>query len=291
MNWNDLRLLIAIAEAGSLAGAARELQLNHSTVFRRLNQLEAALAVRLFERFNEGYVLTPAGERMLELSREAAETIQTIEREMAGQDFAPTGTVRITTAVNIARTLLPPVLKTLRQSHPQILVEIAVGDGDYDLNRREADIALRATQSPPAHLIGRKVAELDWCLCGAGEDEEAPTSEQTLRGHPLIGADRSLLRLQAFQWLEKHFGEYIVARANDLSTMAALTLSGVGFSLLPSDQQEAGLRRHFRLPVSRGQLWLLTHPDLKNVHRIRVVWEAIFQQLRHKKLLSSLLNE
>lgn len=275
MNWNDLPVLIAVAEAGTLAGAAHTLGVNHSTVFRRLNALEADVSTRLFDRLPEGYVLTAVGERMLELARQAQDAVQTIDRELAGRDLAAAGTVRVTTAPNIARTIVPAALKALRHSHPEILVEVAVGDTDYDLNRRQADIALRATTAPPEHLIGRKVMDLQWWICGSRALRRRPRTATDLSRLPLIGADAGLRRLAAFEWLESNFAQDIVARANDLSTMAALARAGVGYALLPSDQKEPGLRREFAVDVLRGALWLLTHPDLRHVRRVRVVWDAL----------------
>ena len=276
MDWNDLKVFLAIARAGTLAGAARTLGMNHSTVFRRLNRMESDLGVALFNRQPDGYVLTPAGERMAELGRQADQTLQQIERELAGRDIAPAGKVRVTTAPNIAHSLLPPLVLGLRRTHPEIVVEISVGDADYDLNRREADIALRATTRPPAHLIGRKVMSLDWWIHGAGSGSQAvPNGVDELAGFPLIGADAAMLRVEAFQWLESTCADSIVALANDLTTMAELAATGLGLALLPSDQQSENLRRLFKVPHLKGELWLLTHPDLREVRRIRVVWDAL----------------
>ncbi len=276
MNWNDLKICLAIAEAGSLAGAARALGINHSTVFRRLNALEDDLKLRVFDRLPEGYVPTPVGERMIELAEEADTAVQAIERELAGQDLEPTGLVRLTTAPNLARTIVPRAVSALRKSHPGIVVETLVGDSDYDLNRREADIALRATTRPPGHLVGRRLTGLSWWICGrASSRRRAPKSADALAGLPLIGADAAMMRLESFQWLETNYRDDIVARANDLSTMAALTVAGVGYSLLPSDQDVRGLRRHCRVDHIDAELWLLTHPDLRKVRRIRAVWDAL----------------
>lgn len=276
MNWNDLKVFLAIAEAGSLAGAAAALKNNHSTIFRRLNALEKDMDTRVFDRLPTGYALTPAGERLLDLAREANEAIQAIEREIAGRDLAPSGTVRLTTAPNIARKIVPEAIKVLRKTHPKITVETSTSDSDYDLNRREADIALRATDEPPEHLIGRKVMQLDWWMCGSTfGGSKQPTRPEQLPGNPLIGADISLMRLKAFQWLESNFNQWIVTKANDLSTMASLAKTGVGLAALPSDQSEDGLRRLFKIPRITGELWLLTHPDLRNVRRIKVVWDAL----------------
>lgn len=278
MNWNDLRTFLAIAESGTLAGAARRLGQNHSTVFRRLNALEEDMGVRLFERLPEGYVPTLAGERLMELAREADNAIQKIERELVGRDLAPSGKVRVTAAANIARTILPPVIADLGKRYPQIVVEVAVGDSDYDLNRREADIAVRATTAPPQHLIGRKLMDIDWWLCRKRSDRsKKPHSLEQLRNIKLIGADNALMRLQVFKWLEKQYGDNVVARANDLSTMAAMALAGVGYALLPSDQNEPGLERLLMIPDPKGALWLLTHPDLRNNTRVKVVWDALVE--------------
>ncbi|MEQ8486359.1 MAG: LysR family transcriptional regulator [Pseudomonadales bacterium] len=277
MNWNDLKIFIAIAEAGTLAGAARTLAQNHSTVFRRLNALESDVRTRLFERLATGYTLTPAGERMLELARQADDAVTTIDRELVGRDLDPTGTVRLTTAPDLARLVVPRAIKALRRSHPGILVEVSAGDSDYDLNRREADLALRATTRPPEHLVGRKVMSLSWWI--AGRSRSASRTWRALADADFIGAERALMRLDAFQWLEKHYGHRVVARANDLSTMAGLARAGVGLALLPSDVQEPGLKRLHRVPDLAGELWLLTHPDLRHVQRIRTVWDALIDAL------------
>ena len=275
MQWNDLRVFLAIANTGSLSGAARLLGNNHSTIFRRLGELEQSLNVRLFERLPTGYVLTSAGERALVLAREAETAIDRIHLELAGRELAAAGKVRVTTAPNLARTILPAAVKTLRKSHPEISVEIAVGDSDYDLNRREADIALRATSSPPENLVGKQLKELSWWVCSSNRFTNKPKGMTQLAKLPLIGADFALLRLPVFQWLEDNYHSQIVARANDLATMSALTREGIGLSFLPSDLRESGVGQLFRLPDHVGQLWLLTHPDLRFSPRIRAVWEAI----------------
>ncbi|MEM8983526.1 MAG: LysR family transcriptional regulator [Pseudomonadota bacterium] len=275
MNWNDLRVFLAIAEQGTLAGAARALGNNHSTVFRRLEALENDTAVRLFDRLPTGYQLTNAGERMLSLALPVREAIDAIERDIVGRDLETAGPVRLTTAPNLARTLVPNILATLRRAHPGIEVELIVGDNDYDLNRREADLALRATTRPPEHLVGRRLATLEWWVCASRARRRVPTSIAELARFDIIGSDQTLQRLDAMRWLERNYRERIVARANDLSTMAALARANVGLAVLPSDQPEAGLRRLFALPDIGGELWLLAHPDIRQVRRVRAVWDAI----------------
>ncbi len=251
------------------------LAVNHSTVFRRLAALEEDLQVRLFEKHAHGYVLTQAGERMLVLGRDVDASVNKIQLELTGRDLEVSGKVRVTTAPNLARTVMPVAQKKLRKQHPDLVLELAVGDSDFDLARREADIALRATTRPPEQLVGKRLTELQWWVCAGKRERKVPKNLQQIGNHALIGADSELLRLPVFSWLETQYSQQVVSRCNDLSTMAALAATGVGLALLPSDQCEERMRRLFALSDFRSELWLLTHPDLRFTPRIRAVWNAI----------------
>ncbi len=275
LNWNDLSVFLAVAERGTLAGAARDLGVNHSTVFRRLGKLEQALEARLFERLPEGYVLTSAGQALLPHARTADGAVADVLREVAGHDAAPAGPVRITTAPNLAHTVLPEAVALLRRRHPGIEARIAVSDSDADLVRREADIALRATLRPPEPLVGRRVATLPWWVVAAADYPSPPAGLAAMAGHPLIGPGRALERLAAFS--RPPGRPPYVATANELLTMAALARAGVGLALLPADHDTAGLRRLFPLPGVVSELWLLTHPDLIRIRRVRAVWETVLE--------------
>lgn len=284
-NWDDLRHLLAIGREGSLAGAARALGVNHSTVFRRLNSAEQRLGVRLFDRRPEGYAPTAAGEEVLRQAQRITESIEAIERAAVGRDFRLTGTVRLTTAANLAVDYVAPLLPEFLAVYPDVRVEIAVGDRDYDLARREADLALRATSQPPDYLVGRKVCELAWWVCASPtylSRARAPLSMQHLGEHALIGAEASFLRLPIFGWLQARYGDApILARANDLNTMAALARAGLGLALLPSDQVRDGLTRVCPVePAFPAALWLLTHPDLRRTARVRAFIDFLYERLR-----------
>jgi DNA-binding transcriptional LysR family regulator len=282
--WDDLRYLLAIARAGSLAGAARTLGVNHSTVFRRLNALEAALGVRLFERLPEGYAPTTEGEAIRRHAEQAEAAVHALERTVAGADYRLSGRVRLTTPADLAIDFVAPLLPGFRAAHPGIEVEIAVSDSDFDLARREADLALRATARPPEFLVGRKVADLNWWfmaspayLSGRGR----PDGPQGLSAHDLIGASEGFRRVRAFDWLERTCGDRIVARTDHLPSMAAMAGSGLGIALLPSDLHRPDLERLFLADTgSPAQLWLLTHPDLRRVARIRAFSDFLFESLR-----------
>jgi len=283
--WDDLRYLLAIARASSLNGAARALGVNHSTVFRRLNALEEQLGVRLFERLPDGYVPTIEGEEIRRHAETIEASVHALERAVAGRDFKLSGEIRITTAPNLAADYLAGYVADFRVLHPEIRVEIAASDSAYDLARREADLALRATVRPPEYLVGRRVVASTWHVCasrGYLAGREPPRTMAELAGHALVGPDRAFMRVPMFDWMRNHFPDaQFVAFANDLITMRALTLTGMGIAFLPNDQSHADLVHLFPVePAYIGSLWLLTHPDLRHVARIQVFMDYLAERLR-----------
>ena len=125
LDWDDLRVALAVAEAGSLAGAARALNVNHTTALRRLDALEARLNTRLFDRQRGGYLPTDAGELLADEARAIAPRIDDIERRLLGRDLRLSGSVRVTTAFVVMSYLLPRPLAEFAAAHPGIEVEVA----------------------------------------------------------------------------------------------------------------------------------------------------------------------
>lgn len=281
MDWNNLKTFLAIARAGTLAGAARQLGVNHSTVFRRLNSFEDDLGSHLFKRLNEGYQLTNAGEKLLLEAERISNTFDSLEREFMGQDFKPAGNVRLTAPANIAYRYLPLYLSAFSKLYPEIAIELIISNQDFSLTRREADIAIRATPRPPEHLIGRKVWDIGWSAYvgdGYSVNKEMPLTTAELGQHRLIGGEGAMSSLPAFQWLNNQMSDQQVARCNDLVAMAALAAAGYGIALLPDDQARDGLNRLFEFkPGKQSHLWLLTHPDLRKVERIKLLMNYLFE--------------
>src|SRR5579864_5811322 len=149
MSWDDLRLVLAIARRGTLSGAARQLGVTHSTVFRRLEAIERNTGARLFDRFRDGYAPTAAGDAMAAVAARIGEDVLELERRLSGQDLRPSGVVRLTTTDTLALAVAMPHLAAFRAAYPEIRLEIAVTNVVADLRRRDADIALRPTPDPP----------------------------------------------------------------------------------------------------------------------------------------------
>jgi DNA-binding transcriptional LysR family regulator len=210
-----------------------------------------------------------------------------LERKIAGRDFALRGDIRVTAPHGLATGFLAQYLPDFIARYPGIRVDIDASDSELDLGRREADIALRATSAPPEHLVGRacRVA----VLVGLWLDQLPRAHGLSVR-HGRSGRaprdrrdQQNFQRLPVFAWLAKHVpDDAIVARAADLETMAALAREGVGLALLPSDQHLPDLHRLFPVePRFTGELWLLTHPDLRHVARIKTFMEFLTERLRN----------
>ncbi|MDC0661487.1 LysR family transcriptional regulator [Marinobacter sp. SS21] len=279
MDWNGLKSFLAIAQTGSLAAAARLLGVNHSTMFRRLKAFEAEIGGRLFDKIDQRYVLTAMGEELLEQGQAIADRFEQIERRIAGKDIQPQGTVRITAPYNLACRYLPQALADFRQSYPDIHIELLSSNLEINMNSRQADIAVRATSAPPEHLIGRKVGSIPWSVFGSPAYRlrfDHPGSPDQLSRHWLIGGSGAMANLPAFTWLDRQLGQRIVARSDELTAMSYLAETGHGLAFLPDDQARYGLERLFACPAApASELWLLTHPDLRRVERIRLVMQHL----------------
>ncbi|MFO1067920.1 MAG: LysR family transcriptional regulator [Geminicoccaceae bacterium] len=261
--WDDLRLVLAIGRAGSLAGAARDLAIDHSTAFRRLGALEAMLGVRLFERARAGYAPTAAGEAVVAAAQRVEAEVLAAERLVAGEDLRPGGVVRLTTTDTLAG-LLAPVLAACRRAYPAITLELVVTNALLTLTRRDADIALRPSDDVPGHLVGRRLCNIASAVYAVDPPPDA-----------WVGPDESLGHLRAAAWLAREVADGRVAlRCNSLMGLLAAARAGIGRAVLPcflGDAEPALRRLGAPLPGLETGLWLLVHPDLRRVARIRAV--------------------
>ena len=274
--WDDFRLVKAIAEARNLAGAALRLDVNHSTVFRRLGQLEATLANRLFERHRTGYVPTAAGEAMLALAERMDEDIAAFTRKLAGEAPSPAGELRVATSDTLLVHLLTPLLARFRAHCPLVRLDLVIGNQALNLSRRDADVAIRATDLPPEILVGRRVGRIAWALYGRAEDFPAPgpAPADELAGRDWVAPGDSLgvLRVTRFV-LERVAPERIAYRVNSVLGLAEAVEAGIGIGPLPcfiADARPALRRLAPPAPDFAADLWLLTHPELRHAPRVRV---------------------
>ncbi|MBV8838389.1 MAG: LysR family transcriptional regulator [Alphaproteobacteria bacterium] len=294
LSWDDFRYVKAIADTRSLGGAANELGVNHSTVFRRLAQIETQLGSRLFERSRSAYALTPCGEEMVRLAERMGEDIVVFERHVTGHDLRPSGELRVTTNDTVLVHMMTQVFADFRKAYPEIVLDVVVSNAALNLSKRDADVAVRATDRPPEALIGRRAASIAWAVFGASD--KAPDSfevESDARAAEWVGFAENLANLKAAKWLKERAGSgRIVYRINTVLGLAEAAAAGIGLALLPCFIGAAtpGLRRlSAPIPELANGIWLLTHADLRQTARVRAFMDFAAGEIgKHRKTIEGL---
>ncbi|MSP48821.1 MAG: LysR family transcriptional regulator [Alphaproteobacteria bacterium] len=283
MEWDDLRIALAIARARGLSGAGRALGLNHATVWRRLKSLEARLGVRLFDRRPEGYVATAAGEELRRAAEAMEEAADALDRRISGHDLRLTGIVRLSTLDSLAWSLLGPHLARFRRLHPGIVIEVSIGNALANLTRRDADIVLRATDSPPETLVGQRLGDMTMAAYGAPAYAAAKGSAALWSEHDWVAPDESMGHTPFARFVAREAPDRVVLRADSVLGLAAAAAAGLGATLLPcflGDGDPRFVRLSPPLPELTHGLWLLTHEDLRSAARIRAVLDFLSAALR-----------
>jgi DNA-binding transcriptional LysR family regulator len=274
LNWDDLRYFLALIDAGSLSGAARALRVEHTTVARRIDALEANLKLRLFDRFPKGWSLTAEGSDLVPYAKRMEEEMLSFERIAAGSSSLA-GTVRISAPPTLAAYLLAPHLRETLISMPEIDIELVGESREASLTRREADIALRLSRPRAPGLAVKSLALIQYGLYGAQRYLHGRSSEDW----QFIGYDESLHNSPQQQWLEEvAAGRRFVFRSNDLAAIFQAAITGLGVVALPHflGRQTQDLTYIDTVPCSvERKLWLVMHEDVRRSPRVRTVADAI----------------
>jgi DNA-binding transcriptional LysR family regulator len=294
LDWNDLRYFLAVTDHGSTLAAGRALRVSQTTVARRIAALEEALGLTLFEKRQAGYVLTPAGEGLVDRAKRVEEAAESFGEASAALARDSSGVVRITTQEIFANTLLAPMLRELHELHPQIVIEIDTQQELLDLGAGEADIALRSTAGDaPAGMVGRSLCIDDWTLYCSREYAErhgVPRSREALLHHSIIGGGGGKLWLHYEKWLRSLGLEGQVAMHHATSTGLLMAVrSGFGIAVLPCVVAEAEPDLIRCIPPRddhNRQMWLLTHERVRHTPRVRLVIDFLYERLaRHVRTL------
>lgn len=272
LQWDDLHTVLAIAETGSLSGAARRLDVSHSTVFRRLAKIEQRLEVVLFERSRRGYSPTLAGEDLARTAADIDQQVDGVARRLAGQDQSLAGVIRATTTDTLLHGLLMPVFADFQRQYPDVILEISVSNRRYDLLARDADVAIRPSNTPPETLIGRCVGTLEQAIYvaaqGAMATDVAPTLDWIWIDEGPRPDDVPLAL-----WMQRHgYDDQVGYRCDTLMGRRDAARSGLGAAVLPcylGDADGQLMRVGETLDELSVNLWLLAHEDLRRVTRIR----------------------
>ena len=236
MDWDDLKVFLAVASAGSLAGGARRLDVSQATTWRRIRALEDALKVTLFERKPTGYVLTPLGTSLLEAVDGVQRTIDAAQGRLADAPDSLAGEVRVA-APEFVGLMLAHRLPELAASHPRLVVELLAGSPAAGLMVRDVDVAIRAERMLGGGFALESVFAVSFGLYASPaylRRHGRPRGIDDLKGHRLIGFDHSMAHVAPKPWLRAGGrGATIAFRSNSPHARLLACSAGLGLAMLP----------------------------------------------------------
>jgi DNA-binding transcriptional LysR family regulator len=284
LDWNDLKWFVAVADAGSFRLAATKTGLNHTTLSRRVKALEEELGTSLLERQPTGIKVTEAGEDLRQSCAVLIEEVEELQRRIAGKDQRPEGRVTVTYSDGFAPYVIEAAAK-LGQLYPDISI-VHVNTEDFvDVERREADIAVRVSDHPPENLLGRRVGGVVWGLYGAKSRYPEAPDELVPADHDWVGFGGRWAKAPPTAWLKANVpAPQIRAEVDDPQSIRELTAAGIGLGLLMRIDGDRDARLTYLAPwpgaLPPTSLWLLVHPDVRRARRVRVVADFLFESLR-----------
>lgn len=290
INWDDIRLFLALARHGSARAAGEILGLSHTTVARRAGQLESDLGTRLFDRDVRGYRLTAAGETMLISAQRAEEALIGAERQLQGRDTKLSGDIRLTAPDVIATHLIMEDLVVFTEQYPEIDLQVLMSYDVFDLARREADVAIRIIgegRLPPEDLAGRKLVTIASCYYASPAYLEDHHPIQKDSGARWLGWGEA----ESFpDWVRQSPFPELPARGrfDNAALQAEAAKQGMGLVTLPcfvGDSSDGLCRVPGTQPYMNYDIWLLTHPDLRDAARLRSFRQFIVKVFEQKRPL------
>lgn len=294
-SWDDIRYFLAVARGGSVRAAAEALKVNHSTVLRRIAQLEKQLESHVFEKFPSGYQLTTAGAEILELAEEMEAISSKLETRVYGRDQSLTGILRVALPPSLATNLLMSDLAEFSERHPEIQLELLTSYEPVNLTKRQADVALRLVydrEKLPPHLFGLQLQQVHR---GVYLSHDLLTKLAKRPDQPLKwllkaedGAPPTWATPGAFTISET------IITFSELQAQIVAAKASMGLAVLPCFIGDADPLL-VRVPASQthlyGTLWLLTHGETRMTKRVRLFGDFIQGRLsNHAQLLAGLVE-
>ncbi len=279
LEWDHLRIVLAIHRRGSMQAAAEDLGIDRATALRRLDALEARLKASLFDRRHDGCVLTEAGHAIIATVEGIEQAITAIEHRVSGRDREAEGAVSVALPEFLAAKILAPELPRFAKLHPGITVEVSSGNGFMNLARGEANIALRNRRPDHNSLVSRRIGTAGLGFY-ASRDYVAARGDPALGlgGHDFVVFDSSLSAVPSYSQMEDiaRHGR-IAMRSNEIMPMVAAAKAGLGITFLPCivAHGEPGLSLVAPGIIAERDMFLVTHRDLLKRTRVRLVFDFV----------------
>lgn len=288
-NWNDLRFFLELARKGRLGPVAKRLKVDHSTVGRRITELERALDTKLFDRTQSGFVPTEAGNRLLSYAESIERNANAIN-ENAGDQSPLAGRVRLATMEGLASFYLSPLLPEFYQRYPDVLIELVISTGLMSLTRREADISLGFVAPTSPRLLISKIGSVEIGLYGASayfETYGVPESVDDLRRHVFVDYVEEEVRIGEVRWLLDIIDHpKVVFRSTSLISQCNAAAAGLALVALPAflGRRDTRLSQVLTEQISvTRDIWTAVHEDLRHIARIKAVTEFVREMIKRDR--------
>lgn len=290
-NWDDAKLVLEINRNEGLSGAARALGVNHSTISRRLALAEEKLGVRLFDRLPQGLMITDAGRKVSEAALRIEKEMHVLGRNIIADDKALKGTLKVTAAQLIIQVQLAEIVHKFMQIHPAIEVTLSAVNDVVNLHQREADVAIRISKELEPSLFGSMATK---------QNRGFYASKKFVEQNPVLLSKNTIeqsMPFITFQWWgnsippalrERFLNPNFTMKMDDMISVHTATKAGIGISRMPCflGDSDTELMRIPHVSLSPyTDIWVLTHPDLKNVERIRQFMKFATAEIRKKSPL------
>lgn len=282
MNWDDLRLFLAVARTGSISGAAKKLGVQHSTVSRRMRQFEEKLGTRLIERKTGRYELTQAGENVKEASARIEREVLGVDSALLGKDAQQVGPLKVAALNNMASSVLMPMFAGFSKQYPQVELHVIVANIDASLSQREADVAIRLTNAPTETLLGKRIVTVASTIYGSRsylEELRQQGGDPRWIGVECCSFHKSWTRQSSSEQSHNFYSD-------DTQLTHSAIREGMGVSILPCfmGDTDPELERYCDPdPAFNLGLWVLLHPDLKRTARVLAFRDFMVRAIKEKE--------
>jgi len=280
--WDDLRFILAVADAGSVNAAAPKLEVNHATILRRIASFEATHGMSVFEKNATGYRVSPNCLQIIEAIRGVDKSVDALDRIIAGKTPRLNGVVKLTSTDSLSHVILPGILREFQIKYPDLIIELNSTNSRLNLAKLDAEVTVRPAQTLPPELTGVNVGTMTF-RAYATKEYLAGHASRDLSEHRWLGVTDVLSRSPAGDWLQEVSPEHIVFKTDSFLTLANVAETGMGVAILPSF---LGIQSQKLLPVPMfpkklgTPVWVASHVDLTTSENVAVCIEFLTAQVR-----------
>ena len=278
LNWNDLRSFLELARRGKLTMAGKKLNVEPTTVGRHINRLEKELEVHLFDRSPKGYSLTDQGDKLLSYAESIETKINSIYQSISGTDTVLTGTVRMAVPEGLGIGIISKHIKTFKEQHPAIELELVADTRSRSLSKREADIAITLARPTTGRLVAWKLGEYRLALYASREylnNNNAINKVKDLTEHPFVSYIDDLIEFPQLKYMQDLLKDVnIVFRSSSLQAQYQAVVDGIGLALLHGFVAANDKKLQVILPkqiFATREYWMVVHEDLHQLSRVKAV--------------------